>query len=245
MDVNTSRADLLPEMLAAVLAGRPIDTSGSGAIWRLRAGMPPWLRGAVANAIPDRAALALTARLELRGLDWAATRAFAHPADNQGYVRVNLRGREREGVVEPEAAAGLLDEIAAGLATFADPDGAPAVASVIRPSDLYPGAHADRLPDLVVRWSARPATRLAELRSDRFGTVRRRGSGSGRAGNHTPGDAWALAVPARATHANSARAARLVDVAATICELAGADRSDLPGEALLTSPGGEGTRRDG
>jgi predicted AlkP superfamily phosphohydrolase/phosphomutase len=245
MDVNTSRADLLPEMLAAVLAGRPIDTSGSGAIWRLRAGMPPWLRGAVANAIPDRAALTLTARLELRGLDWAATRAFAHPADNQGYVRVNLRGREREGVVEPEAAAGLLDEIAAGLATFADPDGAPAVASVIRPSDLYPGAHADRLPDLVVRWSARPATRLAELRSDRFGTVRRRGSGSGRAGNHTPGDAWALAVPARATHANSARAARLVDVAATICELAGADRSDLPGEALLTSPGGEGTRRDG
>lgn len=244
MDVNTSRADLLPEMLAAVLAGRPVDSNGSGAIWRLRATMPPRLRGAIASAIPDRAALALTARLELRGLDWPATAAFAHPADNQGYVRLNLRGREREGVVEPDAAAGLLDEIAAGLATFEDREGLPAVASVVRPVDLYPGRHADRLPDLAVRWSARPATRLTELCSERFGTVRRRGSGSGRAGNHTPGDAWALAVPARAAHASPTRPARLVDVAATICGLAGARRSDLPGEPLLSSPGPEGTRRD-
>jgi predicted AlkP superfamily phosphohydrolase/phosphomutase len=244
MDVNTSRADLLPEMLAAVLAGGPIEPGGSGAIWRLRAAMPPRLRGAIASAIPDRAALALTARLELRGLDWPATRAFAHPADNQGYVRLNLRGREREGVVEPEAAAGLLDEIAAGLATFDDRDGAPAVASVVRPVDLYPGRHADRLPDLAVRWSARPATRLTELRSERFGTVRRRGSGSGRAGNHTPGDAWALAVPARTVHASPTRPARLVDVAATICELAGAGCSDLPGEPLLIGPRAVGTRRD-
>ena len=39
------------------------------------------------------------ARLELRGLDWGSTRAFAHPAENQGYVRLNLAGRERDGIV--------------------------------------------------------------------------------------------------------------------------------------------------
>jgi predicted AlkP superfamily phosphohydrolase/phosphomutase len=233
MDVNTSRADLLPEMLAAVLAGGPVQTDGSGAIWRLRAAMPTGLRRAIAGAIPDRAALELTARLELRGLDWTATRAFAHPADNQGYVRLNLRGRERQGIVDPGAADGLLDEVAAGLSSFEDPDGAPAVTSTVRPRDLYPGRHAERLPDLVVRWSERPATRLTDVRSTRFGTVRRRGGGSGRAGNHTAGDGWAIVVPARSAHAAPVRAPRLVDVAATVCELAGADRSELPGEPLL------------
>jgi predicted AlkP superfamily phosphohydrolase/phosphomutase len=235
MDVNTSQADLLPQMLAAVLAGGPVEPGAAGAIWRLRAALPARLRGAVADAIPDRAALDLTARLELRGTDWARTRAFAHPADNQGYVRLNLRGRERDGVVEARDADLLLDEIAAGLATFRDPDGQPVVASVTRAAELHPGRHAGRLPDLVVHWSPRPAGAIAELRSDRFGAVRRRGGGSGRSGNHTPGDAWALAVPGDATHAAPSRPARLVDVAATVCELTGADRAGLAGEPLLSA----------
>jgi predicted AlkP superfamily phosphohydrolase/phosphomutase len=236
MDVNTSRADLLPGMLSRVLAGGPAAANGAGAIWRLRARMPARLRGAIAGAIPDRAALALTARLELRGLDWASTRAFAHPADNQGYVRLSLRERERDGIVDPGEADALMDEIAAGLATFADPDGAPAVAAVVRAAGLYPGAHADRLPDLVVRWADRPATTLASVSSPRFGEVSRAGSGSGRSGNHTPGDAWAVVVPGASDHAEPARAPRLVDVAATVCEVTGADRSGLPGEPLLRRP---------
>ena len=113
------------------------------------------------------------------------------------------------------------------------------MASTARPRDLYPGRHAERLPDLVVRWSERPATRLTQVRSARFGTVRRRGGGSGRAGNHTAGDGWAIVVPARSAHAAPVRAPRLVDVAATVCELTGADRSELPGEPLLTSAGSE------
>ncbi len=237
MDVNTSRADLLPGMLAAVLAREPLNADEAGAIWRLRAAIPPGVRSAIANAIPDRAALALTARLELRGLDWRATHAFTHPADNQGYVRLNLRGREREGVVEPAAATELLDEIVAGLETFCDPDGAPAVGSVTRTEGLYQGRHAGRLPDLVVRWSDRPATRLAEVRSERFGVVRRRGAGSGRSGNHTPGDAWAVLVPGASSHAEPSRPPRLVDVAATVCEVTGADRDGLPGTPLLTTAG--------
>jgi predicted AlkP superfamily phosphohydrolase/phosphomutase len=233
MGVNTSRADLLPAMLARVLAGGPIDAGGAGAIWRLRAAMPSRLRGALAAAMPDRAALELTSRLELRGIDWATTRAFAHPADNQGYVRLNLGGRERDGIVDPGEAEALLDEIAAGLATFTDPDGAAAVEAVIRPSELYPGRHAGRLPDLAVRWSDRPATRLDSLRSERYGTVRRHGSGSGRSGNHTSGDAWALLAPGHSAHADPGRPARLVDVAATVCEVLGADRGGLPGAPLL------------
>jgi predicted AlkP superfamily phosphohydrolase/phosphomutase len=240
MDVNTSRADLLPEMLDRVLGGQGGSANGSarsgddgGAIWRLRAAMPPGVRGAVANALPDRLTLELTARLELRGLDWSRTRAFAHPADNQGYVRLNLGGRERAGIVDAGEIEDLVEEIDVGLRTFRDPDGAPAVESVVRADELYPGARAERLPDLVVRWSARPATAIAHAHSDRFGAVHRRGWGSGRSGNHTPGDAWATVVAGDSDHAEPSRPPRLVDVAATVCAVTGADASELPGEPLL------------
>ena len=81
MDVNTSRADLLPEMLDAVLSGgprgrgRPAPGSCGGCARRCRR--------ACARRWPARCRTgsrsALTERLELRGLDWTATRAFAHP----------------------------------------------------------------------------------------------------------------------------------------------------------------------
>jgi hypothetical protein len=74
---------------------------------------------------------------------------------------------------------------------------------------------------------------MTELVSPRFGVVRRQGSGSGRSGNHTPGDAWALVVPGDSAHAEPSRPARLVDVAATVLSLAGADAEGLAGESLL------------
>ena len=135
MGPDSSRADLLPGMLGAVLGGGARSGNGdsdAGSIWRLRGAMPASLRRRAAAAMPDRAALALTARLELRGVDWETVTAFAHPADNQGYVRLNLRGREAAGTVEPERAKALCEEISAGLGTFLDPDGEPAVLSVDR-----------------------------------------------------------------------------------------------------------------
>lgn len=234
MDVNTSRADLLPEMLDAVLNGGVRADSGSGSVWKLRAALPQGLRAKVAAALPDRVALALTERLELRGQDWSATQAFAQPADNQGYIRLNRRGRERDGIVAEHEAGPLMDRIADGLATFRDPDGTPSVSSVERVVDTFDtGRHSDRLPDLIVRWSERPATRLDAVVSDRFGTVRRRGGGSGRSGNHTAGDAWALIVPGASRPRVPARTPRLVDVAATAAALAGLDPAGLPGEPLL------------
>src|SRR5918998_413936 len=191
MDVNTSRADLLPEMLDAVLHGGARQDSGSGSVWKLRASLPTGLRARVAAALPDRVALALTARL-------------------------NLRGRERDGIVEAAEAQPLMDQIATGLLTFHDPDGTPSVKAVERVVDTFDsGVHSDRLPDLIVRWSDQPATRLGAVISPQFGTVRRRGSGSGRSGNHTAGDAWALVVPGASRPRTLGRPPRLVDIAAT------------------------------
>jgi predicted AlkP superfamily phosphohydrolase/phosphomutase len=157
--------------------------------------------------------------------------AFVLASDVVGYIRLNLRGREREGVVEPSEAAGLLDRIAAGLATFADPDGAPSVAEVKRTSEVIaPGRRSDALPDLVVRWSDRPATGLDRVVSPEFGEVPRPGGGSGRSGNHTS-DAWAVLTPA--SRGADRPDGRVVDLAATVCAALGVEHADLPGRTLL------------
>jgi predicted AlkP superfamily phosphohydrolase/phosphomutase len=234
MDVNTSRADMLPEMLEAILdpARR---APGRSSIWWLRAAVPSGLRAQAAAMLPERFALDLTARLELRGVDWSTTVAFAHPAENQGYVRFNVRGRERDGIVEPAEVDDLAARIADGLLTFRDLDGHQAVDSVERVSDRFgTGARADLLPDLVVRWTDRPATKVKGVTSERFGTVMRRGVGSGRSGNHTEGDAWALLVPGASQAVTPRRQPRLEDIAATAAALAGADVGGMAGEPLLT-----------
>ena len=234
MGPDTSRADLLPGMLAAVLDGRAPEANGTGGgdlVWRLRDGIGSGARRRVAAALPDRVALALTARLELGGTDWASTLAFAHPADNQGYVRLNLRGREANGIVDPSEAEELLSRVATGLATFRDPDGKPAVAAVEAPEGRDDGAFGDRLPDLVVRW--RQVEGAGRVESDQFGEVTRRGHGTGRTGNHTEGDGWAIVVPGPSAHHDPGRPARLVDVAATVAALSGIPDEGLDGRPLL------------
>ncbi|MGD9796928.1 MAG: hypothetical protein AB7H43_01335 [Acidimicrobiia bacterium] len=235
MDVNTSRADMLPEMLRAILEpGWTQAGARRSSIWRLRAAVPSGLRAKVGGVLPERVALDLTARLELRGIDWSRTRAFAHPAENQGYVRLNLRGRERDGIVDPAHAPALMDEIADGIRTFTDLDGQPAVRAVERVADRFgTGERAHQLPDLIVHWTDRPATRLEGVRSERYGTIRRHGVGSGRSGNHTDGDAWALVIPAKASLAPLDRAPRLEDIAATVLALHGGDPATTAGEPLL------------
>ncbi len=250
MDENTSRADLLPEMLSAVLAGakpsrgsfrtdtvqkepRNGEDSDSGAIWRLRGALSGRVRAQIAAAMPDRVALELTARLELRGVDWSSTRAFAHPADNQGYIRLNRTGREREGIVDVSEAQELTAQIREGLLDFRDPDGEPAVVAVEEVSERWQGGAADRLPDLVVRWRPTSAVSLDALHSPTFGTVRRHGAGSGRTGNHTDGDAWAILAPRSARVRDLGRPAKISDITATVAAVSDLPLKSLSGESLL------------
>lgn len=241
MDRNTSRADLLPGMLAAVLGGErgnggapPGATdSDSGAMWRLRAALSGRARASIAAAMPDRLALELTARLELRGVDWSTTRAFAHPADNQGYVCLNRAGRERDGIVGDAEAAELVEQIRDGLLDFRDPDGEPTVVAVDEVADRWQGAAADRLPDLVVRWRPTASVSLGAVRSPRFGNVQRQGFGSGRTGNHTDGDAWAILAPRSGRPRDPGRPARITDIPATVASLNGVPLEDLSGEPLI------------
>lgn len=118
------------------------------------------------RAVPERWRLALSRRLsrETRerlladqfraSTDWTRTQAFAIPSAYTSFVRVNLRGREPAGIVEPGAKyESLLGRIEADLATLVDPEsGAPAVVRTTRTIEAFGSGPHPTLPDLWIEW---------------------------------------------------------------------------------------------
>jgi predicted AlkP superfamily phosphohydrolase/phosphomutase len=94
------------------------------------------------------------ASMPLSHVDWPHTRAFALPSDMTSYVRVNLAGREPEGIVRPGAEYDrLCDEICATLGAVTDDDtGGSAVERIVRMTDLIGGPIDGELPDICVVW---------------------------------------------------------------------------------------------
>jgi predicted AlkP superfamily phosphohydrolase/phosphomutase len=88
--------------------------------------------------------------------DWRKTRVFSLPTDRNSHIRINLRGREPMGIVEPGGEyESLLDDLEAALKAMINPlTGRAAVEEVFRVRALFPGEHAEDLPDLTVLWSA-------------------------------------------------------------------------------------------
>ncbi len=83
---------------------------------------------------------------------WPTMRAFALPSFYDGRVRLNVRGREGAGLVEPGDYAAVLDEVQALLEACREPrTGAPVVARVVRTS-ADPFAVDPTDADLVVEW---------------------------------------------------------------------------------------------
>ncbi len=235
MGPSASRTHLLPAMLHAVLqdnrhAASATKKDGS-ALWRLRAALPTDLRAAVARILPDHWTMQLTARLEMRGVDWTRTQAFMVPSGDCGFIRLNLAGRERDGIVDPRHADSVLERIASGLLTFRDPDGGPAVKKVEVVS-LGERSRANPFPDLIVHWSDRLPPHLAGVQSVQFGEVASSGWGSGRTGEHRS-DAWALVIPGSSHIAPLTQPAHIMDIVPSICAALGTERDGLFGRPLL------------
>jgi predicted AlkP superfamily phosphohydrolase/phosphomutase len=119
------------------------------------------------------------------GHHWPTTPGIAVLADLNGYIRLNLRGRERLGMLDPAGAAqGLYeDRVHAAFSTLRTPDGTPLVDAVRFARDELPGARSHRLPDLIVTWSGAPPASAAV--ADGHGTVTG-AIATGRTGNHRP-----------------------------------------------------------
>ena len=88
-----------------------------------------------------------------RGVDWTRTRAFGV---GLGGIFLNIQGREAQGIVPPEEAQSLADELVAKLSGLIDTDlDQVAVREVYPAHRLYKdkGPYADDAPDLIVGYA--------------------------------------------------------------------------------------------
>jgi predicted AlkP superfamily phosphohydrolase/phosphomutase len=193
--------------------------------------VPENIRHAVKSRLPLSLQDKLTAFWRMGGIDYSDTKAFALVADLQGYIRINLKGREAQGIVEPgEEMDALCATIEDGLLSFRDADtGEPIVREIIRTDALYPqgGAKMDMLPDLLVKWSFTPCAKHRAIVSDACGEIAWPTPGrnfTGRAGNHRPEGFIAAAGPGIRSGA-AMNGANILDLAPTVHALL---RRDVP-----------------
>lgn len=180
---NRSGWHLLPEVLfrlghfasaefavSASSEGSAVTRPRFDPLRRLRDRLPKDLRKKLAGLLPRGLRDRLARRVDLAAVDWSRTRAFPLPTDLEGVIRVNLRGREPLGVVEPGAEyEALLDRLETELAALRLADGSPAVRRVLRADREFPGPRRSHLPDLVVLWNDHGA--IERLRSPAIGEV--------------------------------------------------------------------------
>lgn len=84
-----------------------------------------------------------------RDVDWSKTRAYAFGLSG---LYLNLKGREGEGIVEPEAAGELKRELIEKLTGLKDPgwENRPPLAAVYDTAEIYTGPYKENAPDLIL-----------------------------------------------------------------------------------------------
>lgn len=84
-----------------------------------------------------------------RVVDYRAARAFATSGQEWG-IRLNIEGRESEGVVPPAEAEQVRDALVSDLREVTTPDGTPVFESVHPREDVFDGPHITAAPDILL-----------------------------------------------------------------------------------------------
>jgi predicted AlkP superfamily phosphohydrolase/phosphomutase len=227
---------LLPAVLERLGYTRPIavNETGRGAprslISRAKSLLSPRARRRIAEFLPWWLRDRLGAQEQAANIDWSKTRAFTLPSDLEGCIRINLKGREPYGIVEPgRQYEELCEEIRARLLELIKPaDGTPAVSRVWVRNEVFSGDRQEQLPDLIVTWNNE--TSFKSIGSPRFGSVDGENADP-RPGTHSP-YGFLLAVGAGLPQGLRS-SGHLLDVAPTAMELLGLTRPvGLDGQIL-------------
>ncbi len=164
---------------------------------------------------------------------WPQMKAFALPSFSEGYIRINLKGREPQGIVDPTEYDGLCEELTQQLYALTNPrTGDRVVKQVIRtrqsPSDRDP-----KLPsaDLVVEWQEPSADVVDSPTIGRIGPVPFRRTGSHRSRGFAMVNGEGIAPGSTLPEGTP------LDLAPTILTLMDAPVADrLQGKSLLAMP---------
>ena len=260
MGPNYSGSHIVPDLLSRMgilnMRGRADSKEGPASpggslIGNIRNMIPKSIRMAVSNALLSRAQQEkLSLHFKTAGIAWNQTRAYQIENANEGYIRVNLKGREPEGIVAPgQDFDALCDELHRTMQGLVNPaNGARAVTDVYKTDTLFHGPCRGHMPDVVVCWNM-DARVTTELRAERYG-VARSDEPSWRlppyyTGNHFP-NAFAVATGPDIPPGVSLTGAHILDLAPTLLRRYGIDPPDyMDGTPLdaLTSPGAVGRTR--
>jgi predicted AlkP superfamily phosphohydrolase/phosphomutase len=240
MGANHSGWHLLPEALRRLgmggdaLAARP--KFGASTLGRVQRLFPAPVIEAAKRLVPPRLWDSWTRRLFFARSGWAGTRAFCLPNDQSGAIRINLKGREPDGLVAPgNEYAAVCHDIDEALRELVEPrTGRRIVADVIHCRKTFPGERADDLPDLVVVWDTSAPITCAS--SERLGTIAGV-SPERRTGGHR-NDGFVLAAGPGIAPGSGPPTIAIADLSASLLALSGVSASvvaalDLDGRSVF------------
>ncbi len=187
---------------------------------------------AAKQIVPKRVWDKWTRRLLYAGNNWKHSRAFCIPNDYNGAVRINLKGREPNGIVEPgKEYDALCNELVRELSELVNTDtGKKAVSEVLRIDELCQGENIWDLPDLIVKWAGDAP--IKALYSPRIGTVTGENP-ERRTGAHRP-YGFLVASGKNIIQGKTVEGASIMDIAPTILYLLGQPiPQDMDGKVLL------------
>jgi predicted AlkP superfamily phosphohydrolase/phosphomutase len=105
--------------------------------------------------------------------DWPVMKAFALPSFSEGYVRINLTGRDAHGIVQPADYEAVCEDITTLVGGLRDArSGKPLVRNVLR-TRRFAGEQSPGLPDpdLIVSWEPLPTDVVDTTALGRIGPV--------------------------------------------------------------------------
>jgi predicted AlkP superfamily phosphohydrolase/phosphomutase len=180
-------------------------------------------------------------REHLAGVDWSQTRAFAIGLTG---IYLNLQDKYSQGIVSPQGADRLREEIAQRLGTLVDPEnGMKAIKRVYQAPKVYRGPYRNQAPDLIVGYESgyRVSWETAIGRTTRqvFHSNTKAWSG-----DHCvdPSVVPGVLFCNRAIESDNPR---LLDIAPTVLDLFGVTvPSYMDGQALMVSDSANGVARD-
>jgi predicted AlkP superfamily phosphohydrolase/phosphomutase len=228
MGTNITLADkMLPKMISNILNGenKINKKENKNFVKKIRDTIPLETRAKLRKLLPFQIQDKMTAYWRMGTIDWNKTKVFNLLADLQGYIRINLKGREKEGIVEDEEYDQLCSQIINGLNTFKDLETSEQVIeSVMRKDEIfYKGKGFNNLPDLLVKWKDKPAASYGKIVSSEFGELEWPSPGlnpGGRSGNHRP-EGFLLATGENIKNNSDFGKKHIVDLAPTILHLLG------------------------
>ena len=144
-------------------------------------------------------------------VDWQITPAFRVLSGGEGYIRFNIKGRERDGYFDPGSPelARYSDWLKKRLMRITVGDsGSPLISDIVEFAERFPGPKQKFLPDLALTWN--PEESAETIRSDDIGVLHGR-MATGRGGNHAP-DSFSVFFGGRANPEASAHVNHIADL---------------------------------